>query len=65
MRYIVWKWTWIQNISNYIGQTILIVILTLSLSILGCYLLSKLPGAAYMIGYKQKNNKCKQSKNSY
>lgn len=54
MRYIIWKWTWIQNISNYIGQTILIVILTLLLSILGCYLLSKLPGAIYMIGYQQK-----------
>lgn len=53
MRYIIWKWDWIQNIDNYMGQTFIIVILTFSLSMLGCYLLSWMPGAIYVIGYKQ------------
>ena len=56
MRYMIWKWTWIQNIDNYIEQTLLIVILTFSLSVLGCYLLSWIPGAAYLIGYKQRKS---------
>lgn len=54
MRYMIWRWTWIQNMDNYIGQTLLIVVLTFLLSVLGCYLLSWIPGAAYLIGYKQK-----------
>lgn len=57
MRYMIWKWTWIQNLDNYIGQTLLIVVLTFSLSVLGCYLLSWMPGAAYLIGYKQKKQR--------
>lgn len=57
MRYMIWKWTWIQNMDNYIGQTLLIVVLTFSLSVLGCYLLSWIPGAAYLIGYKRKLNR--------
>lgn len=56
MRYMIWKWTWIQNMDNYIGQTLLIVVLTFSLSVLGCYLLSWIPGAAYLIGYKQRKS---------
>lgn len=57
MRYMIWKWTWIQNMDNYIGQTLLIVVLTFLLSVLGCYLLSWIPGAAYLIGYKQKKQR--------
>lgn len=57
MRYMIWKWTWIQNLDNYIGQTLLIVVLTFLLSVLGCYLLSWIPGAAYLIGYKQKKQR--------
>lgn len=53
MRYIIWKWDWVQNIDNYMGQTFIIVILTFSLSVLCCYLLSWIPGAIYVIGYKQ------------
>lgn len=57
MRYMIWKWTWIQNMDNYMGQTLLIVVLTFSLSVLGCYLLSWIPGAAYLIGYKQRKQR--------
>lgn len=57
MRYIIWKWHWVQNIDNYMIQTLIIVILTFSLTVLGCYLLSWMPGAAYMIGYKRHNIK--------
>lgn len=57
MRYMIWKWTWIQNIDNYVGQTLLIAVSTFMLSTLGCYLLSWVPGAAYLIGYKQKNRR--------
>lgn len=53
MRHMIWKWTWIQNIDNYVGQTLLIAVLTFMLSTLGCYLLSWIPGAAYLIGYSQ------------
>lgn len=56
MRYMIWKWTWIQNMDNYIGQTLLIVVLTFSLSVLGCYLLGWMPWAAYLIGYKQRKS---------
>lgn len=57
MRYIIWKWDWIHNINNYIIQTLIIAILTFSLAIVGCYLLSWMPGATYLIGYKQKKHR--------
>lgn len=53
MRYIIWEWSWIQDIDNYIAQTLLIAILTFLLSVLVSYLLSWIPGAVYLIGYKQ------------
>lgn len=52
MRYILWKWDFIQNIDCYIIQTITIVILTFVSSTIFSYLISLLPFSQHIIGYK-------------
>ena len=52
MRLIVWKLPVVLNISNYIVQTIVIFCLTFIITTLFCWILSKLPFAQYVIGYK-------------
>ena len=57
MRSLLWQVSFIQEISNYIVQSLLVAVLTFVLS-LGCtYLISLLPGGGYLIGYKQKRVK--------
>ena len=53
MRYILWKCDFILNIDSYILQTITIAVLTFILSTASCYLISQLPFASTIIGYKQ------------
>lgn len=52
MRYLLWNWEFIRLINSYILQTIAISILTFVLSAILCYLISFLPAAHYIIGYK-------------
>ena len=53
MRYILWKCDFILNIDSYILQTITIAVLTFIVSTASCYLISQLPFASTIIGYKQ------------
>lgn len=52
MRYVLWECDFIQNMDSYILQTVTIAVLTFVLSTITCYLISCLPFAAYLIGYK-------------
>lgn len=52
MRYILWHWSLILNISNHALQTFTIASLTFVISALISYIISLLPGARYIIGYK-------------
>lgn len=54
MRYILWECDFIQNMDSYIIQTITIAIITFVLSTVSCYLISFLPFASSIIGYKEK-----------
>jgi surface polysaccharide O-acyltransferase-like enzyme len=54
MRYVLWECDFIQNMDSYIVQTITIAIITFVLSTASCYLISLLPFAASIIGYKEK-----------
>lgn len=54
MRYILWECDFIQNMNSYIVQTITIAIITFVLSTVSCYLISLLPFASSIIGYKEK-----------
>ena len=53
MRYWLWEQTWIQSISNYILQSLIITVITLILSLSLCYLFSLSPVGKYIIGYKK------------
>lgn len=52
MRLVVWKLPIVVGISNYIVQAFVIFILTLLMTTIFCWLLSKLPFSQYVIGYK-------------
>lgn len=52
MRYILWHSNFILSIDNYYVQTSLIILLTFLLSTVCTYLISLLPKAQYIIGYK-------------
>lgn len=54
LRDVIWKWNWILSINNYILQTFVVLVLTLFVSLLFVYLISLLPFAEYIIGYRQK-----------
>lgn len=54
MRTLLWNWDFIRNIDSYYLQTLVIIVLTFAGSTLVCYLISLLPGAQYIIGYKNK-----------
>lgn len=54
MRYVLWECGFIQNMSSYIVQTITIAVITFVLSTIACYLISLLPFASSIIGYKKK-----------
>ena len=54
MRYVLWECDFIQNMDSYIVQTITIAIITFVLSTVSCYLISLLPLASSIIGYKDK-----------
>lgn len=53
MRYILWHCDFIQSIESYILQTAVITVLTFVFSMLCCYIISMIPGAQYIIGYKR------------
>lgn len=52
MRNWLWNTKFIQQIPNYMVQTIIIATCTFILSITLCYILSRLPFADWLIGYK-------------
>lgn len=52
MRNILWHNNFILSINNYYLQTAVIIILTFILSAICTYLISLLPKAQYIIGYK-------------
>lgn len=52
MRSIIWKWTWLHNLG--ILQIILVTFMTFIGSLFVTWLISYLPGAEYIIGYRQK-----------
>lgn len=54
MRTLLWNWDFIRNIDSYYLQTLVIIILTFVGSALLSFLISLLPGAQYIIGYKNK-----------
>lgn len=53
MRGWVWHTTWIAAIPHYALQTFVVAVVTLILSLFLCALLSRLPGAQWIIGYKK------------
>lgn len=53
MRYGLWQIEWIQNIENYIVQTLLVFFLTLFFTNVLVYFISKLPVGNYIIAYKK------------
>lgn len=53
MRYVLWEWAVIKSIPSYIGQTLIIALLTISGSVVVCFLISLCPKAQYIIGYKR------------
>ena len=56
MRYVLWECDFIQNMDSHIVQTITIAIITFVLSTVFCYLISLLPFASFLIGYKEKKS---------
>lgn len=54
MRDFIWKLDFISEISNYILQTFVIIILTYMVSFTLVYVISLIPGAEYIIGYRRR-----------
>lgn len=54
MRDFVWRLDCIYGISNYILQTILVIVITYISSFTLVYIISLIPGSAYIIGYSNK-----------
>lgn len=52
MRYLLWNYEPVRAVGFYILQTGIITVLTFALSAIACWLISFLPGARYLIGYK-------------
>ena len=52
MRSIIWKWTWLYNLGAI--QILAVTLLTFIASLGVTWLISYLPGAEYIIGFKQK-----------
>lgn len=50
MREWLWKTEFILNISNYYSQTLTILFITFSLSLLSCFIISKIPYLRSIIG---------------
>ena len=55
MRYGLWHIQEIKCIENYITQTVVVIILTLSASFFVCYVISSFPIGKYIICYNRKN----------
>lgn len=54
MRELLWNIGWIESVENYVLQTVIVLCLTFIISLFLCILLSKLPFAQFLIGYKVK-----------
>ena len=52
MKEMVWNINWIGSMTNYVLQSVVIFVITIVLSTLLCELLSKLPFAQNLIGYR-------------
>ena len=53
MRECLWKMNWLMEIP-YVAQTVLVACLTFSISAVVCALVSRLPGAQWIIGYRKR-----------
>ena len=53
MRYGLWQLRWIQNIDNYIGQTLIVFFLTVLIAFVLVYCISKRLVGKYIIAYKK------------
>ena len=51
MRSIIWKWTWLYNLGAI--QILAVTLLTFIASLGVTWLISYLPGAEYIIGFRQ------------
>lgn len=54
MRWWLWKWDWIANLSSYYLQTGVVFVLTFCLSLGVSWIISLLPGSQYIIGFHKK-----------
>lgn len=54
MRHVLWCMSIIQNISNPIMQTLVVFTFTIVVSIITCMLVSRMPWAQYIIGYRKR-----------
>lgn len=54
MRHWLWHQAWIQNISGYSLQCVVIAVLTFVISAVACRMISILPQARWIIGYTEK-----------
>ena len=52
MREMIWNINWIDSMTNYVLQSALIFVLTVVISAILCELLSRLPFAQALIGYR-------------
>ena len=54
LRCFLWEMKWIKSIDSYILQTVILATCTIAISYATCYIISLLPKAEYIIGYKKK-----------
>jgi len=54
MRYWLWKVDWIQSIQSYLMQTIVVAVLTIIITTVVCLLLSRIPLANALVGYRKR-----------
>lgn len=52
MRYVLWHCNFILSINSYVLQTLTVALLTFAASTIICYILSFIPKAQYLIGFK-------------
>lgn len=51
MREWLWHQEWIHTIGNYLVQTLVVMLVTFLLSTVFCFVISKIPGSQWVIGY--------------
>lgn len=57
MRYWLWHQPWIEQMTNYALQSVVVALLTLAISAMCCFGLSFFPGSRWLIAYSLRQNK--------